>query len=217
MQQPAEIAVAEILSPKCAVTKQLLSVHSVVKVSGAPEVQLVEASVEGGHDVYFALDEEPYFIVVHVVAKPSGLVATGTFTAPHVRAHLIIRSDTVNPSQISERLGVTATSSWFKGQARRPRAAPERKHIWDFEPEKAGPGSLDSKVRSLLVHLEPYAESVAKLACSGLANVTLAICHRDCREWLSGFELSPDLVSGITDLGCTVWYDPYISGPEFPE
>ncbi len=212
-----EAAIKELLSPTLGVTEQILAVHKLVMHSGLPVVARIQHKSDGAYYIYFALEGEPYYFVVVVLISDNQFLVSSSYIESGVRVYLCISSETLEPQEITSRVGLIPTCSNFKGQTRYPRN-PHLKfqeHRWYFEPEKGIPGSLEEKLDFLLEKLEPVETQVASLRDK--CEILIGICYEGYKSWMGGWHLNHSTILKIAALAAEVDFDLYAFGPDLPE
>ena len=215
--QAAELARREIVSPTLSAAKEILAVHKPVLVDGQPLIARVDLTrEEGSFFFYFRLEDEPYYLIIAVRPDDAGkLTATCACIEAAVRVFLLVKSEKHTPDEITQRLGLTPTAAYAKGDRIHPELPPLPYSKWRLEPHQTLAEDLGGKLDLLLDQLEPAAARIAKLAAE--CDVSVSVCYEGYKEWLGGWNAPPDTLKRLAALGARLHLDLYASGPDLPD
>lgn len=146
-------AISEVVNQTLGVTQQVLAVHKLVVQDGNPLILLVDADTElGAYFVYFQIEDQPYHFVVVIREESKKLIASSAYIEAAVRVYLTLRSTTLHPDTITEKVGLTPTRKRLLGEAKHPRIphVKFKENCWYFEPQEDMPGNLENKLKFLL-------------------------------------------------------------------
>ena len=216
-QQAAELARREILSPTLSAAKEILAVHKPVLVDGQALIARADLThEEGAFYFYFRLEHEPYYLILAVRPDDTGkLAVTCACVEAAVRVFLLVKSEQLQPDEITRRLGLTPTAAYAKGDRLHPELPPLPYTKWRFEPHQALAEDLGGKLDLLLDQLEPATAAIAELAAE--CDVSVSVCYEGYKEWLGGWNAPTDTLKRLAALGARLHLDLYASGPDLPE
>jgi len=215
-QQAVELARYEILSPTLSTTKELLSVHTPVLVDKLPLIARADTTREqGALYVYFRVEQEPYYPVVVVRPGDDGPVVAASYVEAAVRIFLLVKSDTLNPDEITERIGLKPAAAHARGETLHKGLPPLAYTLWRFEPHKSLPEELGRKLDLLLDQLNGTAPRIAGLAKE--SHIAINVCYEGCKEWLGGWTAPAHTLQRIAAFGVDLEVDLFASGPDLPE
>jgi hypothetical protein len=207
------VAISEVLNPTLGVTEQVLAVHKLLVRDGNPLVLLVDKDTElEACYIYFDIEDEPYYFVVVIREEHKKLIASAAYIEAAVRVYLTIRSTTLHPDTITDKVKVNPTRTHLLGEARSPRTPHIRfkENCWYFEPQKSVPGSLENKLKFLLDRLESNRFMIAVLQDE--CEICICICYKGYRGWMSGWHIDKATLRRIIALGAEVDLDLYAYG-----
>lgn len=210
-----QVAIAEALNPTLGVTEQVLAAHKLVFRDGTPLILRVdEESEPEAYFIYFGIEDEPYYFVVVIREENKNLVASATYIEAAVRVYLSIRSTTLSPSAITEKVTLNPTKTYLRGESRYPRNphVKFKKHHWYFEPQKGVPGELENKLNFLLDRLEPAQSRIADLQDE--CEIYICIYYQGYRGWMGGWHIDKATIRRIAALGAEVDLDLYACGKQ---
>jgi len=172
--QAAELARREIASPTLSATKEILAVHTPVLADGQPLIARADLTREkGAFYFYFRLEHEPYYLVLAVGPDDQKkLAVTSACIEAAVRVFLLVKSEKHTPDEITQRLGLTPTAAYAKGDRLHPELPPLPYTKWRLEPHKSLPEDLGRKLDLLLDQLEPASPSSPPTATSPSTSAT---------------------------------------------
>ncbi|PTL81083.1 DUF4279 domain-containing protein [Vitiosangium sp. GDMCC 1.1324] len=139
-------------------------------------------------------DSEP-----KVIAVVGGLVDESS-------ACIALYGTDLDPSDITARLGCQPTSSHRRGERRSPRSKPYHTGAWLLEARGTAPTGPDALIRRLFMRLPLDAELWRSLSDKNELQVRIAV-HMS--GWNQGFNLSPEVVGLIHQIGAQVVFDIY--------
>ncbi len=214
--QAAELARREIASPTLSATKEILAVHTPVLADGQPLIARADLTREkGAFYFYFRLEHEPYYLVLAVGPDDQKkLAVTSACIEAAVRVFLLVKSEKHTPDEITQRLGLTPTAAYAKGDRLHPELPPLPYTKWRLEPHKSLPEDLGRKLDLLLDQLEPAAARIAELAAD--CDVSVNVCYEGYKEWLGGWNAPKETLQRLATLGARFHLDLYASGPDLP-
>jgi hypothetical protein len=218
-----QAAIAEVLAPQWAHTKQLLSVNSVgTDEKGNPTpIRIDDESEPGTYFVYFPIRNEKYCLVVGVAPDESGrLAVSGQFMEAGVRVVLAIYSRTLSAADITKRLSLVPSSTHAIGDPiykHNPAGRKHEQHIWCIQPQRDVPASVEEKLSNLLKHIEPAVEQIKAIrpACEIHVNIEYTGWGGMCQ--FGGYHMDDHVVQGFAAIGAEFDFDLYAMGPAMPE
>jgi hypothetical protein len=128
---------------------------------------------------------------------------------PEISTRLELRSDRVDPDQITEALGLQPSQTWRRGDAwgRRPRPRPE--NGWVLATPYRETWDAVEPLRQLLEWIEPSRASLAELTSGGLAEGRLSIVGYQHDRGPSIY-LDGEMLRAIAQLGIDLSVDFYV-------
>ncbi|MGK2886969.1 MAG: DUF4279 domain-containing protein [Rhodococcus sp. (in: high G+C Gram-positive bacteria)] len=123
-----------------------------------------------------------------------------------LRVSFLICGFSIDPDQLSEKLELTPSRTWRKGDlsnARTGRTYSE--NSWVLEPKNMDAASMDEQAAELLEQLLPLKDAIRSVdgAESQLTVVVYA------REFVPEIHLSASVLAGLASLGCSLDVDLY--------
>lgn len=114
LQQAAvEVACVEVLSLTWGVVEQILAVHKIIILDGMPSIARIDnTKAPEIFNIYFYLEERPYFLVIAVESIDNLLVVAGSCV------EAIVNSDLLEPDAITARIGIQPTRTQNQGEPR---------------------------------------------------------------------------------------------------
>lgn len=201
------------------ITAQCLAPHTLVDDSGEPLILRVDQSSEpGAYHVSFAISDQDYYFVVVVRIGTDGVpFAAWSYILPGIEVRLLVFSPDVEPSAISECLGIVPTFSCRSGETRPPRRIPEKDNLWALSATPSGPGTFDEKVGSLVTQLSAITHRFHELPPS--CTVELDVAYEGwAGDWqFGGLSLSRGVLAFLKELGATFELSLYAHGPPMEE
>jgi hypothetical protein len=195
--------------------EQYLQVHQVVMHDGVPVVARAVGREAGTFfTIYFLIHDQPYFLVVFVEPDDSELVAYSAAIVAAVYAYFIVRSDTLPPEAVTERLGLTPTKAHWKGEIYAPNKRPYRVHLWEIEALQDVSGEVEEKLDALLQILEPAQQQIAELATE--CDCSIEISYWGYQELMGGWHFEASTLRRVSALGVGLGFDLYAVGPDLP-
>lgn len=210
--QVVEAAEREIGAPTIGVSKQLLAVHTPVRDNGRPCLAGAWAWPNGLFSLYYRIDGESYFLELSVGETDGGAV----FEWMDVQAAVCITFglDTVvlTPGEITQALGLTPTYTRAIGEPGRYTKAPATSNVWSIEDREPGP--FEERLEAMLGLLRGHRAALDALG-SGV-NKWVSVGYRGYKDSMQGLHLSEVNVRLLADLGLSIDFDLYASGPDLP-
>ncbi len=201
-----DVAIAEILQPTHALTRQYLAVNKVVLKEQVPVVEdVILREKEQTADVYFPIEGQRYYFVVSVDWEPRVAIRWMGMSAGN-RVYFIARSEERQVDELFAMAGVEPTSTWEKG-----------KHIprhsgFEVRPSLKDTGDVEDKLRTLISVLLPYTANVHAL--SAIANVGINIAYWGYKDEMWGIHFGTEIIQGLAALNLSVGVDLYADGPD---
>lgn len=204
------LALDEVKNQSFGTTQQILAFHKVKDLTLKHNFYVDE--LDTFQNVYFALEEYPYSLVITVSTVENEKKVIGSHIAGYSRVYLCIYSDTLLPNEISEKLGLTPTKSLLKNSFVPKTKIKVDQNQWYYEPQKKLPIILERKLDFLLKSLKPIAEIISSLP-DGTSSC-IHICYSGYTDWMGGWHFESDTLKQITALNAEIDFDLYASGPE---
>ena len=206
----ASVALAEVASPRLAITKQFFTVH---RLDEEPV-----ACVRFDSDrwwVYARLKDEPYFWVSIVKRQADGLAATWGFSLAYANLYLAVSSVDLTSREITAMLGLRPHKTRQKGDL--IGAGPKRyqEHLWTYRPSLPEPLGFEMKLAHLLRELSSRSEQLRLMQKS--CDMSVSVAYYDYAGSPSGWHLDLEMLKGLFSLNLEIDVDLYVSGPELPD
>jgi Domain of unknown function (DUF4279) len=218
-EQAVRIGREEVAKQWLGTTQQILAVNSVVTEDGQPRVARVSETTSPGRlAVWFPLHDQAYFLVVFVESDRDGNpVLSGSCWHARVRVWLAIHSADVPPSEVTARTGLSPTEEHERGDLVRVSSkARYKSHIWQLEPQREVPGTVDEKLSLLLRQARPAAQAIAGLRPSCDVEVGIVYDGWGGAGQFGGWHVDGASLQGLAELGADIDIDMYALGPRMP-
>lgn len=203
-------AIAEILNPQFAVTKQYLQVNEVEYEDGLPKVERIDLDYEDNLvAVYFPFKNERYFLQVNVRKVPE-IEVDFVYTENGNNAYLTATSDTLNFDELCEGLSFEPLCGWSKGDFRKNGKSQYKFSRVSYDPFTSKAYDMERQLRLLLTELEKNAESVKLLA--ERAEAYISVCKHQYISGNAGICFDAELIKRLANLNLSVDIDTYIVG-----
>lgn len=189
------VAIAEILFPSFAITKQVLDRYSIPFHEGKPIISRIDTdSGDGCAIVYFNIENELFYLTVYIDTSPLVQIRSVEIEAGS-KVYLWIEKP---PNTAKMSLPFTPTRISTKG--------------FEFGPWKDDPDSPNDKIKKLLALIYPEKERIKALA--GETYICLNIAYYGYRGQMWGVHLDRDLITQLADLSIDLDLDLYARGDE---
>jgi hypothetical protein len=221
-QEIQNAAIAEILNPTFALTRQFLAVNKVVRKENIPVVEDIILREEEKPDdvyaeVYFPIEGESYYIVVYLDLEPQISVRMVGTSAGN-RVYFIAASEEHSLADILNLVtGMEPTKTWEKGEKRGKgtKSAVPRHNGFDIQPYSKETGEVEDKLLTLIKLLLPYKANLEAL--STIAGMGINIAYWGYKEQMWGVHFNPETIQGLATLNLSVDVDLYAGGPDLEE
>ncbi|MEO8382503.1 MAG: DUF4279 domain-containing protein [Acidobacteriota bacterium] len=205
LSRHTEVAAEELTRRRLGVTSQVLSVHA----APLPIPVAVDAATDPSSVFFFfALPNERYHFWIRVALVSAELQFAGV--APLSAFELVLTSERMRPTEISERLEVQPTRVISLGESVRPGAAPAKKNSWVWEPVAVGAGFFETRLERFLAATVPLAPRVRELTG---CEAEVSVASYQWAAWPDGFHVSRRTAAALAELGGSFDIDLYCSGP----
>jgi hypothetical protein len=128
---------------------------------------------------------------------------------PEISIRLELRSDRVDPDQITEALGLQPSQTWRRGDAWGRRTHPRPENGWVLATPYRATWDVDEPLRQLLEWIEPSRASLAELTDGGSVEGRLSIVGYQ-RDRGPSIYLDSETVRAIAQLGIDLNVDFYV-------
>lgn len=218
-QMALELALQEVREQEWLSTQQFFRVHTLQTENGIPVTTVCHRPNLEGFDVYFHLEDEPYFLVIPVSLEKNELKLFYCRAEAKSKVYLGITSKTVPAAQITAQIGLAPTESWEMGTPMRmTRGRTNYKfNGWFFDPSGDAPGEFEQKLKTLLDLTEPHAAAIRSLSESGECSVWVRVPYSGYQEQMWGLGIDPPDLQRLAALGAGLDIDLYVSGPPMAE
>ena len=199
-----EVAIAEILHPTLALTRQFLAVNRVVYKEQTPCVADVILRGAKTADVYFPVEGERYYFVIavgwdqHVSIKSVGMFAGNS-------VYFYAKSEERQVDELVAISGIEPTRTWEKGN--------QIKHNgFEVRLSREDTGNIEDKLLSIIDLLLPHKANI--YALSAVADVGINIAYWGYKEQMWGIHFGTEIIQGLAALNLRVDVDLYADGPD---
>ncbi|MBP4143248.1 DUF4279 domain-containing protein [Flavobacterium sp. P4023] len=204
-----KIAIEEIENPTFETTRQYLEVHSVEMENGMPKVERVDLeSFDDVKTVYFAIQNEPFFLTVNFRKKNNELCGVGTENGN--RVYLTSTSENLTFNQLSEITKFNDVFGWSINEERKIGKGKYKFSRLTFEPIKSRAYDLETKLNLLLTELEKDVEGILNLTKK--ADSIISIHYQQYVSGNSGIHLNIETINRLNNLNLGIDIDQYIYG-----
>lgn len=200
-----DVAIAEILHPTDALTRQYLAVNKVVLKEQVPCVEDVIVREGKTADVYFPVEGQRYYFVVSVDWEPRVAIRWRGMSAGN-RVYFSAKSEERQVDELVAMAGVEPTRTWEKG-----------KHIprhngFEVRPALKDTGDVEDKLRTIISLLLPRTANIHAL--SAIAHVGINIAYWGYKDEMWGIHFGTEILQGLAVLNLSVDVDLYADGPD---
>ncbi len=207
-QEIQDVAIAEILNPTFALTRQFLTENKVVLKEHVPLVEdVIFREEEKTAEVYFPIAGERYYFVVYVDLEPHVSVRM-MGTSPGNRVYFLATSEKHSLDELIALAGVEPTRIWEKGKN-------VRHNGFEVQPSMKETGNVEDKLRTVIKLLLPHKATLHAL--STIANMGIQIAYWGYREQMWGIHFEAETLQGLAALNLSVNVDIYAGGPDLGE
>jgi hypothetical protein len=208
-----EAAEAELRSPTFATSEQLLEAHRLVVQDGRPRLAGWWEAPEDRYSLYFRIEGEAYYLLVAISDAEEGAVFDGMDVEADISIAFLVCGNDLDPASVTELLGIVPTYTRAIGELGRAARTPGKFHLWELEDR--GPGPFEERLGALLALLSEHGSGLAALV--GKAEPSISVGYRGYRELMHGVHLSQEAIATLANLGLSIDFDLYASGPDLPE
>lgn len=212
-EKVAAAALAEVNSPRLAITEQFFAVHRLAEKNPVADIWR-----DGRHwYVSLRLHGEPYFWVAVVEQDTEGLRATWGYSIALANVYLAAYSETLTADQITAALSLEPYETRRKGDLKLGGRSPLRfdEHRWYYRPDCPEALGFERKLARLLEDLLSRSERYRALKDELRAVVSVSL--HDYAGGPSGWHLDSETITRLNDLGLQLGVDLWVSGPEMPD
>ena len=204
-------AISEIENPTFGTTEQYLEVHKVELENGKPKVERVDTeNFEDVNIIYFAIQDEPFFLTVHFGKENNEILGVGTENGNQV--YFTATSENLTFEQLSELTKLSGLSGWSVNDDRKIGKGQYNFSRLSFEPIKSRAYDLDVKLKLLLTELEKDANGIKKL--TKISDAGIIIHHQQYIDGNKGIILDIETINRLSKLNLGVDIDQYVFGTE---
>lgn len=205
-----QAAIAELRSPKLAVTKQYLAVMKVQEENGAPQIARVNKKSDNSADVYFAISGESFFLAIALEAKPN-INVVGVWIESGHRVYLTASTSSLSYADLASMTTLEPLSGWSKGDHRRNGSVYDFSRIV-FEPNKNNAYELETKLHELLDILYSHKKEV--IALSEQSTAYISVCRNQYVSGNAGIHLDSKTIKTLQEMKLSLDIDTYITGKQ---
>ena len=207
-QELRDIAIAEILDPTFALTKQFLAVNKIVFKENLPFIEdIILKEEEKVAEVYFPIEGERYYFVVYVDVKPQ-ISVRWMGMSPGNRVYFLATSEKHNLDELIALIGVEPTRTWKKGKN-------IRHNGFEIQPSAKETGEVEDKLQAVIRLLLPFKADLQAL--STIANTGIQIAYWGYKEQMWGMHFGAETLQELGVLNLSVDIDLYAGGPDLGE
>lgn len=204
-QEIRDVAIAEILHPKFALTQQLLAVNKLVIREQVPVVEdVILREEEKMAEVYFPIEGEHYYFAVYVELEPQVSIRWIGMSSEN-RVYFYAKSVEHRLDELVTLAGVNPTRTWEVG-----------KHIrhngFEIRPSLKETGNVEDKLRTIIRLLLPQTANLHAL--SSIADIGVNIAYWGYNYQMGGIHFGLETIQGLAALNLSVDVDLYAGGPD---
>jgi hypothetical protein len=208
IQEIRDIAVAEIIYPTFALTKQFLAVNKIILKENLPFIEdIILREEEKVAEVYFPIEGERYYFVVYIDIKPQVSIRS-MGTSPGNRVYFSATSEKHNLDELLVLIGVEPTRTWKKGKN-------IRHNGFEIQPSAKETGEVEDKLQAVIRLLLPFKADLQAL--STIANTGIQIAYWGYKEQMWGMHFEAETLQELGMLNLSVDIDLYAGGPDLGE
>jgi hypothetical protein len=203
-------AIAEILDPALAVTKQYLAVNEIEFENGQPKVERIDLNhADNLVAVYFPIKGERYFLQVNLSKAPAiqvdfVLIQNGN------RVYFTATSEELTQEELAENLAFKPLTGWSKGDFSKNGKTKYQFSRIAFEPLETEACDLGKQLNLLLTQLETDSESIRQLTQKATAYIS--VCRYQYISANAGIHLGNETIQRLAKLNLSIDIDTYIVG-----
>jgi len=204
-------AISEIENPTFGTTEQYLEIHNVELENGKPKVERVDLeNFEDVNIIYFAIQNEPFFLTVHFGKENNEILGVGTENGNQV--YFTATSENLTFEQLSELTKMSGLSGWSVNDDRKIGKGKYNFSRLTFEPIKSRAYDLDVKLKLLLTELEKDANGVKKL--TKISDAGIIIHNQLYIDGNKGINFDIETINRLSKLNLGIDIDQYVFGTE---
>ncbi len=202
-QEIQEVAIAEVLNPTFALTRQFLAVNKIVFEENTPRIEdIIIKEEENRAEVYFPIEGERYYFVVSIDLKPHVSIRSMDMS-PGNSVYFLATSEEHDLDELLVLMGVEPTKIWEKGKN-------IRHNGFEIQASVKRTGNVEDKLRTLVKLLLPYKTNIQEL--STLVDVGIQIAYWGYKEQMWGIHLDVEILRDLGILNLSVDIDLYAGG-----
>lgn len=207
-------AIQEILDPKFEITKQYLEVNELELENGLPKVVRIGKNYYPDLvAVYFAIQDERYFLEVHLTKKPKAEVNFVDVESGH-RVYLTATSEALTFQELSSFLPFQKLTGWSVGDKRNNGIEYTFSRL-NYEPIKNEAYGLDEKLELLLNDLETASNDI--IALTRHVDTQIIVCRHQYISANAGIGFGIETIKRLEKLNLGIDIDTYIVGNEIKD
>ncbi|OWR29835.1 hypothetical protein CDO73_12165 [Saccharibacillus sp. O23] len=207
----------EIAVPRFELTKQYLSVNTLVVKEGLPQIEQIDiCEREQTAEVYFPIVGEDYYFVIYLDLAPKVSVRFMGMEAGS-RVYFSASSSVIDLEELIQDLDRQPTETWQKG-TRIPNRRAERFYEdsgFTYEINGSNSGTADQKIAQLIDMLDGL--SLDRVLNSQDIHREIQVVYYGYKDQMWGIHLEPDTLMKLAKLNAHIDIDLYASGPDLPE
>jgi Domain of unknown function (DUF4279) len=208
IQEIRDIAVAEIIYPTFALTKQFLAVNKIILKENIPFIEdIILREEEKVAEVYFPIEGERYYFVVYIDLEPQ-ISVRWMGMSPGNRVYFSATSEKHNLDELLALIGVEPTRTWKKGKN-------IRHNGFEIQPSAKETGEVEDKLQAVIKLLLPFKADLQAL--STIANTGIQIAYWGYKEQMWGMHFTAEMLQDLGTLNLSVDIDLYAGGFDLGE
>jgi hypothetical protein len=204
-QEIKDIAMAEVMNPTFALTKQFLTVNKVVLQEKRPFVEdIILREDKSLAEVYFPIEGERYYFVIYINTEPQLSVRSMEMSSGNL-VYFSVTSQEHSLDKLITLAGMEPTRKW--------KADKKTKHNgFEIKPSLKKTGNVEDKLHRLITLLQPYRENLYTL--STLAPMGINIAYWGYQEQMGGIDFDREMIQKLANLNLPIDIDLYAGGPD---
>jgi hypothetical protein len=210
IQKYIDVAIAEVLNPAFAVTRQYLESNEIAFENGKHKVERLDLNRSDNLvAVYFPFKNERFFLQVDVTKAPEVKVDF-VWTENGTRTYLTAVSEELTFTELSHGFPFQPLTGWSKGDNKKDGKSQYTFSRLEFDIFTSEAYDLNQQLDLLLNELEKDVESVKRL--TEKASTIIAVCKHQYVSGNAGIHLDIQTIKRLSNLNLSIDIDMYISG-----
>ena len=210
IQKYADVAIAEVLNPALAVTRQYLETNEIAFENGKPTIERLDLNRSDNLvAVYFPFKNERFFLQVNVTKAPVVKVDF-VWTENGTSTYLTAVSDELTFTELSHGFPFQPLTGWSKGDTKKDGKSQYTFSRLKFNIFNSEAYDLNQQLDLLLNELEKDVKSVKRL--TEKASTIIVVCRHQYVSGNAGIHFDIQTINRLSNLNIGIDIDTYIAG-----